>query len=63
MHVNCVAHLLHNCAMHVRAHFKNIVKVIATITNKDRKKDFHDTGLPSTPDPVITRWAYWFGAA
>ena len=24
MHVNCVAHLLHNCAMHVLAHFKNI---------------------------------------
>ena len=24
MHVTCVAHLLHNCAMRVRAHFKNI---------------------------------------
>ena len=57
MHVNCVAHLLHNCAM--RIHFKNIDEVIATIRaatikNKDRKKDFHDTGLPSSPDPVIT---------
>ena len=52
MHVNCVAHLLHNCAMHLRAHFKNIDEVIATIKattfkNKDRKKDFYDTGLPS----------------
>ena len=40
MHVTCVAHLLHNCAM--RAHFKNIDEVIATIKaatikNKDRK--------------------------
>ena len=41
MHVNCVAHLLHNCAMHVRAHFKHVDEVIATIKaatikNKDR---------------------------
>ena len=45
MNVNCVALLLHNCAM--RAHFKNIDEVIeiikaATIKNKDRKKYFHD---------------------
>ena len=68
MHVTCVAHLLHNCAMRVRAHFKNIDEVIATIKaatikNKDRKKDFHDDGLPSPPDPVITRWATWLRAA
>ena len=31
MHVNCVAHLLHNCTMLVHAHFKNIDKVITTI--------------------------------
>ena len=59
---------LHNCAMRVRAHFKNIDEVIATIKaatikNKDRKKDFHDAGLPSPPDPVITRWATWLRAA
>ena len=66
MHVTCVAHLLHHCAMRVRAHFKNIDEVIATIkaaTIKDRKKDFHDTGLPSPPDLVITRWATWLRAA
>ena len=68
MHVTCAAHLLHNCAMRVRAHFKNIDEVIATIKaatvkNKDRKKGFHDVGLPSPPDPVITRWATWLRAA
>ena len=68
MHVTCVAHLLHNCTMHVCAHFKNIDEVIATINavtikNKDHKKDFHDAGLPSPPDPVITRWATWLRAA
>ena len=67
MHVTCVAHLLHNCAMRVRAHFKNIDEIIATITaatikNKDCKKDFHVAGLPSPPDPVITRWAAWLRA-
>ena len=67
MHVTCVAHLLHNCAMRVRAHFKSIDEIIATIKaatikNKDRKKDFHDAGLPSPPDPVITRWATWLRA-
>ena len=35
MHVTCVAHLLHNCAMRVRAHFKNIDEVIATINSSD----------------------------
>ena len=63
MHVTCVAQLLHNCAMLVRAHFTNIDEIIATIKNKDRKKDFHDVGLPSPPDPVITRWATWLRAA
>ena len=57
IHVTCIAHLLHNCAMRVRARFKNIDEVIATIKaatikNKDHKKDFHDAGLPSPSDPV-----------
>ena len=70
MHVTCLAHLLHrpNCAMRVRAHFKNIDEAIATIKaatikNKDRKKGFHDAGLPSPSDPAITRWATWLRAA
>ena len=68
MHVTYVAHLLHNCAMRVRAHLKNIDGIIATIKaatikHKDCKKDFHDAGLPFPPDPVITRWATWLRAA
>ena len=68
MQVNCVAHLLHNCAMLVRAHLKNIDDVIATIKaatikNKNRKKNFHDAELPSPFDSVITRWAVWLIAA
>ena len=53
--------------MQVRAYFKNIDEVVATIKaatikNKDRKNDFHEAGLPSPPDPVITRWATWLRA-
>ena len=49
MHVNCFVHLLHKCAMRVRAHFKNIDEVIATIKavtikSKNYKKNFHDAG-------------------
>ena len=52
----------------MRAHFNNIDEVIATIKaatikNKDRKRDFHDAGLPSPPDSVITRWPTWLRAA
>ena len=68
MHANCVVHLLHNCAMHVCAHFKNIGEVLATIKaaiikNKDCKKDFHDASLPYFSGPVITKWATWLIAA
>ena len=68
MHVNCVAHLLQNCAMRVRVHFKNIVEVLvtvkaATIKNKDCKKDFYDAGLPFPLDSVIARWATWLRGA
>ena len=42
---------------------KNIDEVIATIKNKGLKKDFHHAGLPSPPDPIITRWTIWLRAA
>ena len=53
-HVICIAHFLHNCAIRARAHIANIYQVIATIKaetikNKNRRKDFHDAGLPSPP--------------
>ena len=57
MYVNCFAHFLHNCAKRVRAPSTNIDEIIATIKattikSKDRKKDFHDAGLPSSPEPL-----------
>ena len=54
--------------MREHACFKNIDETTATIKaatikNKDCKNDFHDAGLPSPPDPVITRWAIWLTTA
>ena len=37
MHVTCVAHLLHSCAMRVRAHFKNTDEIIATSRQQQSK--------------------------
>ena len=47
MHVTCVAHLLHNCAMRVRAHFKNIDEIIATI----KAAELGTANLNSIPQP------------
>ena len=38
MHVNCIAHLRQNCAMRVRAHFKNIDKVNATLSQLSKRR-------------------------
>ena len=67
-HVNCVARLLQTALCVCLLIVKSIDEVLATIKaatikNKDRKIDFHDAGLPSPPDPLITRWATWLRAA
>ena len=50
-----IAHLLHGWALRVHANLKNIDDMVATIKpltirNKERKKDFHKTGLPLLAD-------------
>ena len=68
MHVTCIAHLLHNCAMRVCSFFKNVHDVVATIKtatikNKNCKNDFRKAGQPQALIHVITRWATWFRAS
>ena len=63
-HVTCTAHLLHNCAEHIRAHFKatdNLISSIkaTTIKNKDRRSLF----LSAPPHPILTRWGTWLEAS
>ena len=66
LHVTCVAHLLHNCAMKVRHHFEDVEQLIAevkliTVKNKTRQAKLSTTGFP--PQPVLTRWGSWLNAA
>ena len=68
LHVTCIAHLLHNCAEHIGAHFKaadNLISSIkaTTIKNKDRRALFTGAGLSAPPQPVLTRWATWLEAS
>ena len=69
LHVTCTAHLLlHNCAEHVRAHFKatdNLISSIkaATIKSKDRCSFFTAAGLSAPPQPILTRWGKWLEAS
>ena len=54
--------------MRVRAFFKTIADVVATIKaatiiNKDRKNDFREARLPSPPFHVVTRRTTWLRAA
>ena len=65
-HVTCVAHLLHNCTMKIKSHFKDVHQLIAnvkavTIKNKTRQAKFFAIGYP--PQPVPTRWESWLNVA
>ena len=43
LHVTCTAHLLHNCAEHIRAHFKttdNLISSIEAATIKKQRPPF-----------------------
>ena len=64
LHVTCTAHLLHNCAKHIQAHFKatnNLTSSIkaSTIKNKNRCSLFTAAGLSVPPQPILTRWGTW----
>ena len=64
LHVTCTAHFLHNCAEHIRAHFKatnNLISSMkaATIKNTDRRFLFTAAGLSAPSQPFLTRWGTW----
>ena len=65
-HVTCVAHLLHNCALRVKAKYPAVDDLIAcvkaaTVKNKTRQAMFEVIGKP--PQLITTRWASWLQAA
>lgn len=53
LHVTCSAHLVHNCAVKIKAHFKYtdfLISSIEAITHKNKTNSvkFDHIGLPST---------------
>ena len=67
-HVLCISHLLHNCCLRIKGHFKDVNSVIscvkaATVKNKSRQSLFREKGIPLPPTPVLTRWGSWLNAA
>jgi hypothetical protein len=66
IHVTCLAHLIHNCAMNIRMHYQNIDILIARVRSLTYKNKSHQA-LFSTASPIpsviITRWSSWLRAA
>lgn len=65
LHIQCLAHLIHNCAMKIRGYYKNVDTLIAAIKgithkNKTNSALFENLGLP--PSVIITRWSSWLKA-
>lgn len=66
MHVTCIAHLFHNCAMKIKTKFENVDSLIArvkalTTKNRSRQSLFDVIGQP--PQPIVTRWGSWINAS
>ena len=65
LHVKCMAHLIHNCAMRIRAFFVDVDGLIGSMKllthkNNERKHLFSEIGSP--PDIIVTRWSSWLKA-
>jgi hypothetical protein len=59
IHVGCLAHILHNCCLRVKARFKKVDDLIGAVKmaihkNKTNRAKFTDISLP--PEVVIRRW-------
>ncbi len=64
-HITCIEHLLQNCALKIKEHFKSVDYLIssmkfALLKSKDRQMLFDDLKLQ--PKTVVTRWRSWMTA-
>ncbi|OAF66750.1 hypothetical protein A3Q56_05530 [Intoshia linei] len=64
--ITFLAHLIHNCALHIKAHFVQVDQLISYVKAsivkcKKRAELFHEIGIP--PQPIVTRWGTWLEAA
>ena len=59
-HVSCLAHLLHNCAMQVKAHYPNVdymMGAIKMLTHKNRTRSNLFSFIGSPHSIIVTRWS------
>jgi hypothetical protein len=66
VHITCLAHLMHNCAMRIKSWYYEVDRMIAnlrmvTLRNKTNRKLFNEIG--GLPSVVVTRWTSWLRAA
>ena len=54
-HVTCVAHLLHNCAMQVRAHYPSVDNLVSCVKACVVRNHSRTSSLPAS---WISSWAY-----
>lgn len=64
-HITCLAHLIHNCAMKVKAHYETVDRCISTvkaITVKNRNISSIFSIISKPPGVIVTRWSSWLRA-
>ncbi|KAG0436511.1 hypothetical protein DMUE_4189 [Dictyocoela muelleri] len=64
-HVQCLAHLIHNRAMKIKAYYKNVeflVSSIKGITHKNKTNFAKFVNIGQPPSVIITRWSSWLRA-
>ena len=64
-HVSCLAHLLHNCAIHVKAHYPNVdymMGAIKMLTHKNRTRSNLFSFIGTPPSIIVNRWSSWLRA-
>ncbi|KAG0430752.1 hypothetical protein DMUE_5635 [Dictyocoela muelleri] len=65
LHVQCLKHLIHNCAMKIKAYYKNVDFLVSSIKgithkNKTNSAKFLNIGQPLSV--IITRMSSWLRA-
>lgn len=70
IHITCIAHGLHRVCEQIRKEFDDVNELISNVKKVFVKSPYRirafreaNPDLPLPPEPVITRWGTWLGAA
>ena len=64
LHVTCLAHSMHNCALKVKSFYEEVENLVAAVKAsvvKNKSKDFDVCGRST--QPVVILWESWLDAA